>query len=144
MTQAMNEVQSEVGHLFSDIPGKTATILLIEDEEAIVDLVKSVLELEGYNVLVALDGEQALSLFAQHQDEIDLIVSDLDLPRMKGDEVYIEIRKKNPDIKILFASGYIDDYMRTYLQALGVKEFVDKPYHPFQILNCIKSMLGAN
>ena len=138
----MSEISPDAQRVRSTIPGKRATIFLIEDEVVILDLLKSVLELEGYDVLVASNGEKALDLYIPYQNKIDLIVSDLELPGMKGDEMYLEMKKITPKIKFIFASGYIDDYMRTYLQALGVKDFVDKPYHPFQILQTIRVLLG--
>src|SRR5687767_9991547 len=83
------------------------TILVVEDESMILCLIKEVLKREGYHILTALDGIQGSLIFARDFDKIDLLLTDVSLPGMRGTELANFARKSRPDLKILFASGSI-------------------------------------
>jgi CheY-like chemotaxis protein len=82
------------------------TILVVDDEEVVRDLTQEVLSVNGYNVLLAQDGLEALNLFRSHGQDIDLVLLDMFMPHMSGKETYDELKKINPNIKVLFCSGY--------------------------------------
>lgn len=92
--------------------GGTETILLAEDDEAIRELEMHVLSDFGYTVLAAADGQEAVDLFRQHRDEIDLVLLDVIMPRKRGSEAYSEIRAMSPQTKVIFISGYTSDLIR--------------------------------
>lgn len=127
----------------ADIAGGTETILLVEDEEMLRNLAEVVLSSKGYTVLSARDGEEGLARYAEHREKIDLVICDLGLPRLEGAEVARRIREMNPSAKVLIASGFIDPAVRFELQALGVLEFVQKPYRPDALLVTVREVLGA-
>lgn len=124
-----------------NIPGGSETILVIEDEEMLRELVKSVLESKGYKVLTAVDGEEGLAIFTQHKDEIRLVLSDFGLPKFSGDEVYRKLKLLKPDVLFILGSGFIEPKMKLEIMKLGVKEFIQKPYDIKQVLRIIRILL---
>jgi len=126
-----------------EIPGGNETILLVEDEEVLRELVKSFLEAQGYTVFTAGDGEQGLAVFEQHQNEIHLVISDLGLPKFGGDELHRKLKMLNPILPLILASGFIEPGMKGQVLREGVKEFIQKPYKPSEVLRAIRRLLDA-
>jgi PAS domain S-box-containing protein len=85
------------------------TILLVEDEEAVRGLVSSMLQSQGYRVLEAEHAARALEVFEQHEQEIQLLLTDVIMPRMSGHELAGRLRTKSPALKVVYMSGYTDD-----------------------------------
>ena len=128
-------------------PQKTAggdeTILLVDDEEALRDLGKLILQSVGYKVLLAESGEEALKIIREKMDELDLVVLDLGMPGMGGHKCLREIMALNPEKKVIIASGYAgDDQVRNSLEA-GAQGFVAKPYHMRDLLQTVRSVLDG-
>ena len=88
------------------IQGNLETILLVDDEDNLRNTIAEVLQGLGYHVIEACDGDQALSLYLEHQEQIKLILSDIVMPGMGGVELAREIRKMNNNIPIILATGY--------------------------------------
>ncbi len=108
----------------------SATVLLVEDEQYVRDLLVTVLEQYGYTVIEARNGQEALALCDQHKDRLDLIVTDVVMPGMSGRELADRIKKKMPDIKILFMSGYSDNAIRHHAILDSEIAFIQKPISP--------------
>jgi CheY-like chemotaxis protein len=87
------------------MPGGDETILLVDDDETLRRTGKRILERLGYRVLLAADGEEALDVFRQHAEEIDLVVSDVRMPRMGGLELVARLREEGSAVRVLIASG---------------------------------------
>jgi PAS domain S-box-containing protein len=104
------------------------TVLLVEDEGGIRRATKRALEGQGYSVLLAADGEEALEVFHQHEAEIDLIVSDLVMPRLGGRQFYEALKEQGKDPRILFTSGYSAQDVRAGLGFLRDVPFLHKPW----------------
>lgn len=109
------------------VKGK-GTILLVDDEENIRDLIKTQLDLLGYNVLSANNGKEAIEIYNNEHKNIDLILLDLIMPVMSGMDAFIELKKLNPDIKILLMSGYSQYEKANELLKNGAKGFLQKPF----------------
>jgi PAS domain S-box-containing protein len=126
----------------SDFRG-TETILLAEDDRAVRELTKNILEESGYQVIEAVDGKDALEKFASNKDRIQFLLLDVIMPQKNGKEVYEEIRKISPDIKVLFTSGYAEDIV----QKKGISEkglnFISKPVSPSDLLRKIRDILSG-
>ncbi len=90
----------------ADMPGGTETILLVEDEEGIRRSASRILSKFGYQVLLAADGQEALELFHRHRSDIDLVVSDVVMPRLGGRQLYEELQREEDPPKFLYTSGY--------------------------------------
>jgi len=136
------EDNSGVELIADEISGGTDTVLIIEDEEMLRDLIRTILESKGYSVLTAADGEEAVRIFNKHKDQVAAIVSDLGLPKLSGEEIVSHIMQINPEAKIIIASGFIDPNIRLGLEAAGVKEFIQKPYKANEVLKVVRNVIG--
>ncbi len=110
-TAAVAEAEESPETIFADENGGHETILLAEDEEGVRGFMKSVLEDSGYTVIDAVDGEEAVARFREHQGRIDYLILDVMMPKKNGREAYEAIRQMAPDIKALFMSGYTKDIL---------------------------------
>ncbi|MBN2653723.1 MAG: response regulator [Nitrospirae bacterium] len=119
----------------------TETLLLAEDDADLRSLARELLVEFGYSIIEASDGEEALRLYAGHQDVIDMLILDVIMPKMNGMAVYEEIKKTNPDIKTLFTSGYTADYMTQKGIAHEKFNFIQKPVSPTTLLRKIREVL---
>ena len=120
------------------------TILLVEDEEAVRDLVRGVLEGRGYSVLLAQSGEEAVRLSGGHEGPIHLMVTDVVMPRMSGRELAERLASSRPAMKVLYISGYTDDaVVRHGVLSRGVA-FLQKPFMPNALLRKVREVLDVS
>jgi PAS domain S-box-containing protein len=127
-----------------DVPftaGGQETILLVEDEELLLNAVELLLESNGYTVFIAHDGAEAVESYTRHQSEIDLVVTDLGLPVMTGMEEFKKLKEINPNVTVIFASGFIDPDIKSELLIAGAQFFLQKPYVADEILKIIREAL---
>ncbi|MCB0208066.1 MAG: response regulator [Anaerolineae bacterium] len=118
------------------------TILLVEDEEYVRTLIARLLGRQGYRVFSAVDGQQAFELLQEQPDlSIDLMVTDVIMPKMSGDELAKRLIIKNPDLKILFISGYSDAVIARQGLQLGYASFLQKPFEPDVLIRKIREIL---
>ena len=113
------------------------TILMADDDEMVLDIGKKMLERMGFNVLTAKDAAEAINVYKNNKDIIDLVISDTMMPG-NGEHSLIEIRKINPDAKILIASG--DVSKKPDILKLNHDGFIQKPYS-FKYLSEILSKI---
>ncbi len=123
-------------------PGRgTETILVAEDEPAVRSLVSEVLAGYGYRVILAEDGADAVAKFTANRDSVRLILMDMIMPKMRGREAYGEIRKIDPDVKVIYTSGYSMDLIQNQ-EAVGEEtELIMKPVQPFELLRRVRELL---
>jgi CheY-like chemotaxis protein len=107
----------------------------------VADLVRALLERAGYRVLVATDGEEALATFERHRDEIELVLSDVVMPRMGGPELVAALEERGHRPRVLYASGYTAEALlsRGFLEE-GV-DLLNKPYPPHELLRRVRGAL---
>ncbi|MBM2840862.1 MAG: multi-sensor hybrid histidine kinase [Bacteroidetes bacterium] len=117
------------------------TILIAEDESEIRELLALLLETERYTVLKASDGQEALRIVNERRDGIDLLITDLGLPKLGGLELIQHARSLSPSIKIIAASGFGHANVREELRKAGVLHFFPKPFSPMQMLETAKRLL---
>ena len=121
-----------------------ATVLIVDDDSAIIASTRAALEDAGYQVLPARSGQEALELFTARHQDIDLVILDLVMPRMSGEECLDKLLEIDPKVRVLGTSGYyLDDDMYRKIEA-KVKVFVPKPIDPPMLLTLIKRILGAD
>jgi len=118
------------------------TILLVEDEDMLRELGVSILESEGFRVLPAKDGVEAVALFETHSDEIGLVVCDLGLPRLGGREAFLKMKESRPGVRAIVASGYLEPTIRSEMLKAGVIDTIQKPYDFHDLLAMIRSVIG--
>ncbi len=123
-----------------DLTGR-GTVLLVEDEDAVRSFAARALGTRGYQVLEASTGTEALEVFEEHHGDVDLVVSDVVMPEMDGPTLMKQLRKDNPDIKIIFISGYAEDAFRRNLAENEHFMFLQKPFDLKQLAAAVKSAL---
>jgi CheY-like chemotaxis protein len=109
------------------------TILLVDDEDIIIDVGRSILEALGYNVLLAKGGNEALEVYKQNPDNIALVILDLIMPDMNGGEVFDRLKAINPEIRVLLSSGYSIDGHASSIIDRGCDGFIQKPFNLNQL-----------
>ncbi len=122
-------------------PGGTETILVVEDEPALCELLAGILTSKGYRVVTAADGAEGVAVFSTRRAEIQLVITDLGLPKLSGAEVIRQLREIDPRVPIIVASGFIEPDVRTDILRIGAKEFIQKPYAHREILKKIRGVL---
>jgi signal transduction histidine kinase/CheY-like chemotaxis protein len=118
-------------------------ILVVDDEEAIRSFVKEVLGRNGYRVLLAKDGAEAINVYQQHDGDIGLIILDMVMPKMGGQETFLRLRAHNPGVKVLLSTGYSQSGKAQEILDTGVMGFIQKPYRPNALLAKVRSVLDA-
>jgi len=124
-----------------EAPAGGETILIVEDEEMLLELLRTLLESKGYKTLTATDGVSAVATYRDHHDEIDLVLMDVGLPGIEGREVLANLQQINRGVRVIFASGYVDPRVKSELYKAGAKLFIQKPYVPAEVLRCIREVL---
>jgi len=119
------------------------TILLVDDEEIIVDVGTELLTKMGYEVLAAKSGKASIELYEANKDKIDMVILDMIMPEMDGGETYDLMRKINPDIKVLLASGYSIDGQATEILERGCSGFIQKPFNIRRLAQKIREILNS-
>ncbi len=121
--------------------GGRETILVVEDEEMLRSLVREVLTRSGYAVLEAADGEEGADIFSAHKESIHLVLLDLGLPKLSGEEVFAQIRARDPLARVVFSTGYVREQKTEELLRLGARGVVYKPYTISNMLKTIREVL---
>jgi len=124
------------------VPGGKETILLVEDEEAVRAYARTVLEINGYKVLEAGSGVDALEIWKWHHDRIALLLTDLVMPgEMTGLELAEKLQTERPNLRVLFASGYNQEMADKILYAQSAYCFLHKPYRPKTLARSVREVI---
>jgi len=136
----------------SDAPGATPvslsaaggseTVLLVEDEDSVRQLVRETLDSRGYRVLEAANGDAALALAASHPDTIHLVITDVVMPGLSGHELVQQLQPTRPTIKVLYLSGYAQDAFAAPAAAEAQKTFLQKPFTLQSLARKVREILG--
>ncbi len=120
------------------------TILLVEDEDTVRELASRALRKKGYSVLEAGNGAEALELSERFNDKIDLVVTDVVMPRMSGRELVERLSMLRPETKVIFMTGYTDDAILHHGVLDSGIELIQKPFKPAVLLNKIREVLSGD
>ena len=126
-----------------DLTGKSAVVLLVEDEEAVRRGGKRMLETRGYTVHEAGSGVEALDILDELDGQVDIVVSDVVMPEMDGPTLLGEIRRKWPDMKFIFVSGFAEDAFARNLPEGSKFGFLPKPFSLKQLASTVREMLDG-
>jgi len=119
----------------------SGTILLVDDEPKVLMAGTQILKRSGYTVIEAEGGREAVEIYKENKDKIDLVVLDIIMPYMSGGQVYDRLKKINPGVKVLLASGYSIDGQATELMASGCNAFIQKPFTMVELSQAVKGVL---
>lgn len=117
----------------------TETILLVDDEESLRTMLSDALKSFCYQVIDAVDGQDAVEKYIQNSDKIDLVLSDIVMPRKDGISTYIDIKMINPNAKIMLMSGFIPENLQTEKNL----PIITKPFSPFDVIKKIRDTLDT-
>jgi len=136
------KVEDETPPLETEILSGTETVLVVEDEPALRRLISVSLEKRGYTVLAAEDGTEAIRILENNPGEIDLVVSDIMMPKLNG----LELRKKatllRPDMRFLFISGYAEDTIGRTAHLPQDAGYLEKPFLPIELARKVRALLN--
>jgi len=133
---------AEAEHL--ELPvGHGELVLVVDDEAAIREIAKGTLEAYGYQVMTAGDGTEAVALYAQHRDQVRVVLTDMMMPFMDGPATIRALQKLDPHVKIIASSGLAADGKVAEAANAGVKTFLSKPYTAEKLLKALAEILGA-
>jgi CheY-like chemotaxis protein len=118
-------------------------ILLVEDEPDVADVASEMLAEEGYKVVLAHDGFEALKIYEQMGKQVGLVILDYFLPVIDGDAVFEELRSINPEVNVVLSSGFAEQSKIGSMLAQGLRGFIPKPYSRAKLLEQVRSTLDA-
>jgi CheY-like chemotaxis protein len=122
--------------------GDGQLILIVDDEAAVRTITRQTLEMYGYRVLVAEEGSEAVALYLKHRTEVAAVVTDMMMPVMAGEVTIQVLRRLDPRVKIIAASGLVNDDTADQAAAMGVKHFLPKPFTAQTILRTLHQVLN--
>ena len=123
--------------------GNREYLLLIEDEPDVADLASEMLAEEGYRVIIAHDGFEALKIYERMSKQIGLVILDYFLPVIDGDAVFEELRSLNPKVNVVLSSGFAEQSKIASMLSQGLRGFIPKPYSRDKLLEQVRSTLDA-
>jgi PAS domain S-box-containing protein len=131
-------------HAESAAYGGHETVLVVEDEEAVRQIMTSVLIQHGYRIFEAADGPEALLLWAQKSDEIDIVVTDIVMPNgIRGNILAQRLQAERPDLKVIFSSGYSSEFATQDKPLASQFTFLQKPYKPLALVKAVREALDS-
>ncbi len=119
----------------------TESILLVDDEEMIIEVGQEILREMGYNVYLARTGREAVEVYKNNKQEIDMVILDMIMPDMGGGETYDKIKEIHPEVKVLLSSGYSIEGQASEILARGCNGFIQKPFSAKQLSQTIRQVL---
>lgn len=126
-----------------DLPHGTETILIVDDHETIWDFLIEALQLLGYSVLLAENGEDAVSIYRDNPGAIDLVLLDMIMPKLGGHQAFYQLRALNPEVKVLLSSGFVSEEEVHDLLQQGACGFLLKPHRLPTVARAIRSALDT-
>ena len=116
-------------------------MLLVDDEDMIIEIGDKILSSMGYKVLQAKSGKEAVEIYKENKDAIDIVLLDLIMPDMGGGETYDRLKEIDPGLKVLLASGYSIDGEASEVLERGCDGFIQKPFNMKQLSDKIREIL---
>jgi two-component system cell cycle sensor histidine kinase/response regulator CckA len=124
-------------------PNASARILLVEDDDQVRAYVGSILRADGFEVIEAETGARGLECADEVGNDFDLLLSDMLLPELSGYDLAAELRRRKPDLKILFTTGYVEgEIVQKCVTELGAS-FLDKPFQPAELRARVRELVGS-
>ena len=117
-------------------------VLVIDDEEGIRMVAQRTLERAGLQVITASDGREGLKVFEETKDELSLVILDLTMPHLNGEEALVEMRQINPDVPVILTSGYNEQEISTRFEGQELAGFIQKPFRPTVLLAMVERVLN--
>jgi len=123
---------------------QSPTVLVIDDEQYVIDLIDEILEVEHYQRYLATDPVKGVKLFKEHWQTIDVVILDYSMPKMNGKEVMIELRETDPNVKVIISSGYSEEELNHLMGNIKPSAIVQKPNSPDALMSIINKVLNVS
>ena len=120
----------------------TAHVLVVDDEETVRNFVSQVLERHGYTVTVCEDGHEGVELVRENPELYDLVILDLIMPVLSGEDAFYRMRECSPDLKVILSSGFTKQRVSESLIRGGAVGFIGKPFHIDELLTLVSRFTG--
>lgn len=117
-------------------------LLVVDDEEALCQLIRDALTRRGYRVLTATSGAEGVRIFREQADQVHLVILDMVMPGMDGRAVFEALRAVHPEVRVLVSSGYMDEATAASILRRGVAGFLRKPYTLRQLVEAVEAALA--
>jgi len=130
-----------------DLPassGRGGTVLVADDTDLMRIFLQRYLEMEGFSVLVAKDGLEAVEMFRKHRTQIRGVLLDINMPNLSGDEALILMRRMQPDVPAILSSAFVHESIVCSIRSPGPTAFLSKPYPPHALLEKLREILPEN
>lgn len=127
-----------------DLTGGHETILVVDDEEVVTDVIRDILESLGYSVMVAQSGQEAIDLYRLNKDRVDLVIMDMIMPKLSGGETFDILKSINPEVKVILSSGYSIKGQATKIMERGCRAFLQKPFNVRDLSKKVRGVLDTN
>ncbi len=124
-----------------DVLKGKGTVLLVDDEEMIIDVAGQMIQNFGYDVMTAASGKEAVDVYQKNRDRIDMVILDMIMPEMSGEDAYDSLKEIDPEIKVLLSSGYSIDGRAAKILKRGCDGFIQKPFDMKRLSNKIVEVL---
>lgn len=134
------EQEEEMAPATADLRGR-GCILIVDDEPLVVNTMDAILRSLGYETLFAVNGREALTVYARHRDKVNLVILDMIMPELNGEQTYKELIKIDPDVKVIISSGYLQEHNITDLMELGILGVLQKPFRKTELARQVSSIL---
>lgn len=123
------------------MPRGNERILFVDDDEAIVNVVQTILEYLGYRVTVFTEAQEALKVFSEKPSEFDLVITDYVMPNLTGEDIAQKMLRKRSDIPIILCTGYINLICSEKVMAIGFRELILKPFNHREFAEIVRRVL---
>ena len=120
---------------------KKGTILICDDEEIVADVASKMLQELNYKIIFAKDGNESISKYIDNQNKIDLVLLDLTMPKLSGEEVFVKIREIDPQAKIILSSGYSKKEAMLKFSGMNLSGFIQKPYRFQDLVRIVNELV---
>ncbi|HVN71854.1 MAG TPA: response regulator [Desulfomonilia bacterium] len=144
LPKTMQKEEWEEPRVPMEMPTGTERILFVDDEPALVDLAQSLFESLGYQVTATSSSTQALELFRKDPGRYDVVVTDMTMPEMTGDRLSQEMMEIRPDLPVILYTGYSEYMSEEQAKAMGIREFILKPFGMRDMAHAIRKVLDEN
>ena len=143
LTIYLPAIKKDTIEKYKDIKPKkgTETILIVDDDQIASGLGREILERKGYRVIMALNGAEAIELYKAHVENIHLVVLDVILPDLNAEQIFLALKKHNPNVQVILASGYNVNSQISTLLDQGCIDFIQKPFHTQSLSSKIRLAL---
>jgi DNA-binding NtrC family response regulator len=117
------------------------TILVVEDDDVLLELLRILFESKGFKVMTSKDGQDAIQLFKKNAESIPVVISDMGLPNVGGWEVLRRLKEINPTVKVILSSGFLKPELREEMIKQGAVDFIQKPYNVKALVTMVTDLI---